>query len=215
MNAESNGIILRLNPYRESDFIAVVLTEKFGKINCLARSARKSRHRFFSGLQLFDYGILSLSKKNNSFFNIETITDKKAFNMLSSNPIHFLFANLFSEILDTLIPEEDIEYNIFIAHFIKCLNLLSKAHDDLESIMIATWFLCKVSIFTGIDPRSTNNIFRTDDLNWITHLANDQFLKYEPLAATQRAFINLVCFIESTYDVKFKIRKQIQDYIMK
>ena len=62
--SDTPGIILRLNPYRDADYIAVILTKELGKVNCLARSARKSKHRFFSGLQILDSGDFLFSRTN-------------------------------------------------------------------------------------------------------------------------------------------------------
>ena len=206
--SEVDGIVLRLNPYRESDYIAVILTEDKGKITCLARNARKSKHRFFSSLQVFDAGKFLLSEKKGQKL-IEGITNPTSFPELAKHPSSFLLACIFTEAVDILIPEEDPEYSDFLQPLIKALKLLQKVKNSSEQLLVASWFFTKISVTTGIDPRSSIGIFRKDDLEWLSYLVNDEMLSYEPIEASERAFIGLLDFIEQTFQVRLKVKKQL------
>ncbi|HLT34840.1 MAG TPA: DNA repair protein RecO, partial [Enhygromyxa sp.] len=57
------AVILRTRPLREADLIVVLLTPGRGKIDCIARGARRSRKRFGGGLPVGARGTALLSER--------------------------------------------------------------------------------------------------------------------------------------------------------
>jgi DNA repair protein RecO len=206
--SETKSIVLRISPYRESDLIVTLLTQSNGKISCLARSARKSKHRFFSNLQVFDIGNFSFSKQKSKYFAIDSISNKKTLTLISNRASNFLLASLFAEIMDCVIPEEDVGYAELIVPFIKVLNNLTRVTNEFEQLSISTLFLLEVAKISGIDATATKGIFRQDDLKWLVTLISGNTCKYEPIEASQRAFNQTLSFIEETFQLEFRIKKQ-------
>lgn len=48
---DTDAVVLRSTPYRESDVVVSLFTERLGKVSALARAARKSRKRFGGSLE--------------------------------------------------------------------------------------------------------------------------------------------------------------------
>ncbi len=206
---ESKGIILKLVPYRDADLIATVLTTELGKISCLARSARKSKHRFFSGLQVFDSGIFTFSKFKGKNLILEGLTNKTSMNDIGKKPSNFLLASLFSEIIDKIVPDEDPDYSSIVRNLNFTLGKLNKSNQGLDQLCLATWFLIKIASTCGIDPGSTDRVFRKDDLEWYHQLSQNNFVTYTPIEASERGFINLANFIQTSFETNFRILQQL------
>lgn len=209
MVCATDGIILKVSTYRESDILAILLTQQLGKIICVARSAKKSKHRFFSGIEMLDAGIFNISKNKANRFQIDSIAKKESLHKGIMHPKKFLFACLCAEMYDACVPEEDTEYGALVAVLKKTLEFLHKSESPQHMIMCTTWALLKLSIFSGIDPRENMTFFRADDLGWITGLCNDSFVTYEPDEAAKRALCHTVMHIEKVFDVRSKVLKEI------
>lgn len=210
MHTETNAIILNVTTYKESDIVATLLSENLGKVRCLARSAKKSKHRFFSGVEMLDVGVFHLSKKSTFPYQIENISGKQSILRKSLDPLKFLHACLYSEIFNACIPEEDSEYGELVKSLKKAVFFLEKSENSIKTNMISCWIISKLALFSGIDPRSSKDYFRADDMNWIQKLCEDKFLTYEPEAASNRTLLSLVNFIEDSFDLKSKVIKQIK-----
>lgn len=105
---ETQGIVLSILPYRESDLIVKVITDKFGKISLFASAARKSGKRFSGGLDIFSCGIFNLVKKGKgSLFTIENFKSTKPL-LFSREPDLLLPASVLLEAVDAVLPEGQV-----------------------------------------------------------------------------------------------------------
>ncbi len=58
-NFKTKGIIIRKVDFGEADRIVTVLTEDFGKIDCIAKGARRLKSKFSGRLELFSHVLLT------------------------------------------------------------------------------------------------------------------------------------------------------------
>jgi DNA repair protein RecO (recombination protein O) len=85
--SETEALVLRRTPYAEADWIVTLFTGHFGKVSALARSARKSKHRFAGGLEPFHN--LTIQLKASRSEDLMQLTDASI-----SRPRHGLTSNL-------------------------------------------------------------------------------------------------------------------------
>lgn len=123
-NYKTEGIIIKRVNYAEADKILTILTKRKGKINVLAKGARKITSRKGPHLDLFNHNVFFLAEGKN--FDIVTeVKPLKTFSAAKRNleTISILF--YLGELIDKFLGEGETNLNIF--------NLFSEILDFLSS----------------------------------------------------------------------------------
>jgi recombinational DNA repair protein (RecF pathway) len=203
---EKLGLVIASNPYRDADLILTMLIKDLGKCSVIARGARKSKHRFFGGIEIFECGSFLVSKvKKGKFLQIDARSRRIQLPGLRDNLFSFQGASLVLEVTHQLLPEEDPESANLLPLLIKTLRFLSNNHDTLQGMAIMCYYILELCKHEGIDPTSELQFFRKDDLEWFTTmLKNKDIRTYEPKEASKRALASLTSFIERTLEIKLK-----------
>jgi recombinational DNA repair protein (RecF pathway) len=203
---ERLGLVIASHPYRDSDLILTMLIKDLGKCSILARGARKSKHRFFGGIEIFECGSFMVSKvKKGKFLQIDALSKRIHLPGLRNNLFSFQAASLILEVTQQILPEEDPESANLLPLLIKTLRFLSNDHDTLRGIAIVCYCILELSKHEGIDPTSELQFFREDDLTWFTTMLKKKDIRtYEPKEASKRALGSLTTFIERALEVKLK-----------
>lgn len=200
------GLVLSSTAYKESDLILQVLLEGIGKQSLIARGARKSKRRFFGGIEVFDSGKFLISdNKQKNFLQLQGISERVYLYELRNNLFSLKAASLLVEIAHKLIPDEDSESSKLLPVLNNSLSIISKSNDKLKTSAILCNSILQICNYSGIDPSEEELFFRPDDKNWFTYLINNKDIRtFEPLEASLRAINSLAEFIKITMQVSIK-----------
>ena len=98
------AVVLRTRPLRESDLIVVLLTPGLGKVDCIARGARKSRRRFPGGLPVGARGEATLAgRQRGSLIPLSSFTPTRDHSALGRDLEVFAYVAYLCELSDHLV----------------------------------------------------------------------------------------------------------------
>jgi DNA repair protein RecO (recombination protein O) len=145
----SRAIVLRWRAYGESDKIATLLTEDFGKLTGIAKGAKNSRRRFANSLEPLARVRLHFRQKSTATLafleSCELLTSTSGL----SDPSRFAYASYVAELADQLTLEDDPVRPLYA--------LLDEALRELERGPATTAFLrgFELQILTcaGFEPQ--------------------------------------------------------------
>lgn len=123
----TEGIVLKSRPFGEADKILVIFSKDRGKLEAVARGARRPRNRLVGAAQPFSYlRLLLFSGKNLDQLSQAEII--KSFGPLRDDLIRMAYASYWSELVDTFLPWREPNPEIFL-FFLAGLVVLEKATD--------------------------------------------------------------------------------------
>ncbi len=153
----TRAVPVRVTAYGESDAIVTLLTEDWGKIGALARSARKSRRRFGGSLELFSLSQVVYSTGRGGLPMLSEASQIEAFDEIRRDVLKFAHASLWVEILSRFLPDGlsgeagGGERKIF-GLLVDCLRLLAERPPEAAAGVHAM-FLARFLGAAGIPPR--------------------------------------------------------------
>jgi len=146
---KTEAIVIKTFDFRETSLIATLYTKDFGKINGILKGIKTQPSKFSSSLEPFSYNEIVFYKKRNSNLHLVTQCDlKDNFLYLRNDVKKITLASLMMELLDAIMPLEEINYDIFDLSLF-CLNTMSDYY-DVEKI--ATIFKIKLLALSGFKP---------------------------------------------------------------
>lgn len=112
MTWRTEGIVLRTRDLGEADRIVTLYTKEQGKVNAVARGARRIRNRLLSPTQVFTHGryLIFPGKGLHNLSQAEIVHSGQA---LREDLEKMAYASYVTELLDALTPEEDPTDTIF------------------------------------------------------------------------------------------------------
>ena len=143
------AVVIKETTYKENDKIVTLLTDKLGKISCIARGAKKTNSPILANAQYLVYSEFVLYKSKNFYYinNAEVINTfynlRVDFDKLT--PI-FEITKLINSITDENQDTEDI-----LKLFLNTIYVIDKYYKDLN-VLIAT-FKIKLFQLLGFAPR--------------------------------------------------------------
>lgn len=115
---KTTGIIIKSRSFSEADKHLTVFTKAFGKINAIAKGARKAKSRFGSSLEIFTESKLFLYKKETRDLYLVTQTEiVNFFPHLSKDVKKFGFSSAVTEFIYNFVPVSEkntVLYNLLI-----------------------------------------------------------------------------------------------------
>ncbi len=111
---KTDAIVLRNRDLKEADKIIVLYTQKYGKIQAVAKGLRKIKSKLASSLEMFNLNEVMLYMKENR--NLATITGcvlKKSLYSLRQDIIKMSSASLVVELTDKLTKENQPSSRVF------------------------------------------------------------------------------------------------------
>lgn len=115
------AVVLRTRELRESDLIVVLLTPGRGKVDCLARGARRSRRRFPGGLQSGARGEAGIDPGRGSLAVLTSFTPTVDHSVLGRSLELFAYVAYLCELCDQLIVGSDADPATF-AHLCEAIE---------------------------------------------------------------------------------------------
>jgi DNA repair protein RecO (recombination protein O) len=103
----SRAIVLRWRPYGESDKIATLLTEEFGKLTGIAKGAKNSRRRFANSLEPLARVRVRFRQKPTATLAFLESCELLLSTAPFSDPARFAYGSYLAELADQLTLEDD------------------------------------------------------------------------------------------------------------
>ncbi len=161
---KTEGIIIKRNNFLESGLILNIYTRDYGKIEAVARSARKAKGKLKGHLELFLWTEIILAHGK----NIDTITSSltiKSFSSLRNNLKLSFAAYYILELVDKITAEEYQDERIFylLKRSLLFLDELAicvvETRHCLVSTTIILLFQINILDLTGFSPELNNCVF--------------------------------------------------------
>jgi len=143
----SEGIILRSRPLGEADKILTMLTRDKGKVEVVARGARRPRSRLLGAAQPFSY-LKVLVFTGKSLDQLSQAEIVRSFSVVRDNLVKTAYASYWMEILDLLLPLEEENGDLFL-FTLAGLTVLEKCADP---VLLSRAFELRVLHYLGYTP---------------------------------------------------------------
>ncbi len=143
------GIVLRNQPFGESDSILSIFTRNHGRLTCIAKGAKRSRKRFGVNIQPLSQSFFKLVDKGADFMLRVDSCELLVFRQNLTNSLeNFIKSEYAMELIYRLLPEREENQRIF--------NLLLWYLDSVDSnkssdLMVRT-FESRLFVLLGYKP---------------------------------------------------------------
>ena len=145
------ALILKYRNFREADRILTLLTPDLGKLDALARGARKARSRKAGHVEPFMHVALVL-RKSKWLPEVSEVQVRHAFPQCRSTLELMTYASYACELVDNLAhPEEDADLNRRIYQLL-FLMLQELDADPNQAPVLARWFDLQALGWAGFQP---------------------------------------------------------------
>lgn len=142
------GVVIKEIPYKDNDKIITLMTDKLGKISCMAKGAKKTNSALLASCQLLVYSEFVLYK-GTSFYHINSAETIDTFYSLRTDYDKLQKAYEITKVLNSLVVEnEDTE--AILSLYLNSLFVISK--DLLEFDYIMSIFKLKMLVYLGYSP---------------------------------------------------------------
>lgn len=99
-----DGIVIRTRDFDEADKVAVILTRAEGKIQAVAKGARRPRNRFAAAMQLFTH-LQAQLYRGRSLDTLSQTEIVESFRHLREDLVRMAYATYACEVMDAMVPE--------------------------------------------------------------------------------------------------------------
>lgn len=103
---KAEGVVLRARDFGEADKIITVITAERGKIEAVAKGARRPRNRFCGPTQVFTHVHLVLFS-GRSLDTVSQAEIAEPFRAVREDLVRMAYASYFAELVDQLVQDED------------------------------------------------------------------------------------------------------------
>lgn len=154
MYVETKGVVIRQTKYSESDKILTIFTKDRGKIQAIAKGARRPKSRLMGSTEVFCYSEF-LMYNGKGLYNINQGEIIDSFYSLREDIYKLSYATFILELVDSSVLEEEAN-DILFELLIKTLKVLSTMNtlEDYKKLLLA--FQIKYISFVGFRPQLIN-----------------------------------------------------------
>ncbi len=144
---QSEGIILRSRTFGEADKILTILTKDRGKIEAVARGARRPRNRLVGASQQFSY-LRVLVFEGKSIPQLSQAEIIRSFSILRDDLVKMAYAAWWAEVIDVFLPWAEVNEEVF-RFLLAGLLVLEKAE---EPALLSCAFELRLLKYFGFQP---------------------------------------------------------------
>lgn len=149
MFINTEGIVLRQINFKESDKILTVFSRNNGKVQVIAKGARRPKSNLFSSAQIFTYGEFVLYKGKN-FYHLNQGEVINSFYGIREDLAKLAYATYLIELIDAGVMEEEPNERLFQLLIKSLLTLIGMKENYLKLIVA---FELKFITFIGYRPQ--------------------------------------------------------------
>jgi len=139
----SEAIVLRSINLSEADKLVTFMTNRYGKVKCIAKAARKIKNRFGATIEpLSHIRLIYFGKENQNLYRLNHSDIIHSFQSIRDDLKKIYTGIYFSELIDTLIPELHPESNAFklLHDGLKTLEVINNS--DILSCIFEMRLMC-------------------------------------------------------------------------
>lgn len=146
---KTEGLVIKRADFRETSLIVLFYTKDYGKINLLFKGIKNSADKFRTNLEPFSYNEVIFYKKKNTTLYLASQCDlKDDFSNLRNDLDKVGFASSIMELIDTVMPLEDSNEDVFNLALESLKNMSNYPYPD----KILTIFKIKLLDLAGFKP---------------------------------------------------------------
>jgi DNA repair protein RecO (recombination protein O) len=150
----AQGILIRRIDYGDTDLILTFITQKYGKLSVIAKSAKKSVKRFGGILELFYMLELIIRPgKGNKPSILQTASLIRPFEKIRTNVIHTAYASYWAELIYLFLEDNAADDNIYQL-FLFVIDQLNQ--DSVSADVLHILFQIRFLILSGFQPDFQN-----------------------------------------------------------
>jgi DNA repair protein RecO (recombination protein O) len=144
------GILIRRIDYGDTDLIITFITQEYGKVSVIAKSAKKSVKRFGGILELFYLLELIIRPgKGNKPSILQTASLIRPFERIRTNIIHTAYASYWAELIHLFIEDKAADDNIYQL-FLFVIDQLNQNNVPADVLHIT--FQIRFLVISGFQP---------------------------------------------------------------
>lgn len=160
MVLKTEGLVLRQTKYDEWDKILTIFTRSNGKIQAIAKGARRPKGSLVASTQVFSYSEFLLYQGRN-LYQVNQADIIESFFSLRDDLYKLAYATYIAELVDAGASEEYANEKLFDLS-IKALSVLAKLKKDYKKLLIA--FELKYISFIGYRPHLRKCVICNNEL---------------------------------------------------
>lgn len=145
---ETEGLVIRQTKYDEWDKILTIFTRNNGKVQAIAKGARRPKGSLVAGTQMFSYSDFLLYPGRN-LYQVNQADIIESFFSLRDDLFKLAYATFIIELIDAGAVEEFANTKLFDLS-IKAIRVLSKLNKDYKKLLVA--YELKYISFIGYKP---------------------------------------------------------------
>lgn len=150
---KTKGIVLKTFTYAEADIIVRIFTRENGKMDMMAKGAKKLKSKLASSVQPFTFGEYTYYQKNNNLAILRQADILKHYkNIVSDLKLTFICYYI-CEFLDYFMPENQENTRVFDLT-VKTLELINRETEQGHILLAA--FKIKAMALQGYSPQLNN-----------------------------------------------------------
>ncbi len=142
------GVVLRVTPTKEADYILTVLTDALGKVSVVARGARRKSSRIAAGCELLAFSELTLYQRGNWYY-VDEASTISLFDGLRQDIELLSLASYFAEMTECVTAEDESVPEL-LSLLLNALYALSELHKPQTLVKAA--FELKLLALSGYEP---------------------------------------------------------------
>ncbi|SET41037.1 DNA replication and repair protein RecO [Natronincola peptidivorans] len=133
MLVKTEGFVLKSKKYGESDSLLIIFTRKLGKINAIAKGAKRPKSSLIAGVQPFCYSDFLLYK-GKSLYTVSQCEPKEIFYKLREDVKKLSYAAYLVELVEATVNEGQTNNRLFNL-LGKTLHLLTQSDIEMNTII--------------------------------------------------------------------------------
>ncbi len=146
----TRAIVLKSIKLSETDKLVTFLTERFGKIKCAAKAARKPKSRFGAALEpLSCIQLIYFGKEHQDIFRLNHCDIIQSFQGVREDLSKIYTAIYFNELVDSMVAEGQHGKDLFIF----LLDAIEGLQGALSVHTLCRLFEIRIMVLTGYGPR--------------------------------------------------------------
>lgn len=148
MYLTTQGLVLRVTPYNETDSLLTVLTRSHGMLTLRARGLRRKNSPLVAPCQLLAYGEFTIFEYRN-YYTINEAHSIELFLGLRKDLARLSLGTYFAQVAET-VCQEDMPDPTMLSLILNCLFGLSKL--NLPEMLVKTVFELRCACLAGYTP---------------------------------------------------------------
>ncbi len=169
----THALILRRRDFRDADRILTVFTPNYGKLELIAKGARKTTSRKAGHLELFGHCALQVAKARTWDIITEAVT-VESFSGIRTDLDKIARAGYLCELVDCFTESEDENQPLWdlLLLALNVLDVAPTSDDFFIFSLLQHWFELHLLSLTGFQPQLFNCLMCDEDLTPVTNYVN-------------------------------------------